>query len=66
MTHIRGYCPSRSDFDGEKSELIGFEFGFSLILKVGVGAVNGDIDINLKSIPEPTPLISNYILPFIN
>jgi hypothetical protein len=45
--------------------LIGFEFGFSPILKDGVEADNEDIDTHFKSVPEPTLLISNYILSFL-
>jgi hypothetical protein len=43
-----------------------FGFGFSPILKDGFRAGNGDIDIHHESVPEPTPLISNYILSFLN
>jgi hypothetical protein len=52
----------------EKSELIEFEFGFGFcsMLKNGVGAGNVNIDTNLELVSESTPLISNYILSFLN
>jgi hypothetical protein len=54
----------------EKSELIGFGFvfgfGFCSMLINGVGADNVNIDTNLEFVPESTPLISNYILSFLN
>jgi hypothetical protein len=52
----------------EKSELIGFVFGFGFcsMLINGVGADNVNIDTNLEFVPESTPLISNYILSFLN
>jgi hypothetical protein len=39
-----------------------FEFGFSPILKYGVWSGNENFDIQPESVPEPVPLISNYIL----
>jgi hypothetical protein len=43
-----------------------FGFRYSPILKDGVGAGDVDINIHPEFVPEAAPLISNYILSFLN
>jgi hypothetical protein len=62
MTIKRRPAGTRSNhtrFDGGKPELteVGFEFGFSPILKYGFGSGNGDIDTYPEPVLESAPLI---------
>jgi hypothetical protein len=68
ITHTHGYPSISSQFWLEKFELTRFEFrfGFSLFLKHEGGTGSEDINIHPKSILEPAPLISNYILSLLN